>query len=106
MKTDDDLLNGRGSKYSRGEELVTKLNYKPNYTERLGYDEDKVLEGNLRTDFSGNHKTRGIDKKTRNEHKRGPKLIHKPSNLHNYSSSSIFSLSNDDTFKSFDLKSK
>lgn len=105
MKTDDDLVKSKSDNYPKGEELITKLNYKPNYTERTDYKHHQFLEQNMKSDFTNGQNKKELYVKTRNDWKRGHKQ-HKGSNLHNFSSSSIFSLSHDDTLKSGENRSK
>lgn len=60
MKTDDDLARSSSDKYKRGGDLVTQLNYKPNYTERSGYQEDPLLESHMKTELSTSQRTKGL----------------------------------------------
>lgn len=106
MKTDDDLVKTANHESPRGDEFITKLNYKPNYTDRNEYKDDQIFENNFKTDFQNSNRNRiGLLQKTRNEAKHGHKHS-RTSNLHNISGSSIFSLSRDETIKSGEQKSE
>ena len=106
MKTDDDLARSTADSYKKEKELITQLNYQPSYTEREGYQEEPLLETGLKHDLVTSQRNTGLSKKTRNDYKRIGKLSHKHSNVNNYSSSSIFSLSQDETIRSGQYNSK
>jgi hypothetical protein len=103
MKTDDDLA-GSSKNLSSPENKLEEVKQQRNYTEREWYEESKKFQRNLKGEFQEG-KGRHMGKKTRNELKRSGKGL-RSSNPHDYSSSSIFSLSNDDTYKSLDKSSK
>jgi len=100
MKTDDDLKLSSNEDAAKSNNLINNEKFKRNYTER-GITNSRLNKD----DLVGSYKTKNSLKKTRNDVRKAGKLG-RITNPHEVSNSSIFSLSNDDTYKSFDRHSK
>lgn len=99
MKPADEILRSPNQK-AKTSPLDEKLEQHQNYTDRSEQSEKKAWNDGIKYDFEGKAKHRSIANKTRNDFKKGHK-----GNPNNYSSSSIFSLSHDDTLRSGSNKS-
>jgi hypothetical protein len=99
MKNVEEVAHSPNQK-TKNDPLDAKLDEHQNYTDRGEKFEKKKWVDGLKYDFEGKAKHRSIINKTRNDFRRGHK-----GNQNNYSSSSIFSLSHDDTLRSHSNKS-